>query len=111
MIWRDKDDLIGLLLYGILWGIPLLLMIILTLRGDVSWGIIAFYEIPAIIGLLELKPWKKKEIPGIEQIQYIIRGTIPDSSRTFRFIMALIPGYNMILAWGTIEKWLKNGKF
>lgn len=108
MIWRDRDDFLGVLIYGILWGIPLLLMMFFTLKGDISWAIIIFYEIPAIIGLIELRPWKRKEIPGREEIEYIIRGTIPDSSRTSRLIMALIPGYNIFLAWGTIEKWSRN---
>jgi len=108
MIWRDKDDIIGFLIYGVLWGIPLLLMLVLTFVGKVPLGLVIFYEIPAVISLFGLRPWKRMEISGDEQTRYILHGHVPDSSRTARLIWAFIPGYNIFFAWGFISNYFKK---
>ncbi len=106
MIWKNKYDIIGLIFYTVIWGIPLLFMLIFTFMGEIPLGIIIFYELPTIISLIALEPWKKHKTPGDEQVQYIIHGTLPESSKTTRFIKALMPAYNIFIAWGTIENWL-----
>jgi hypothetical protein len=108
MIWRDKDDYIGLIVYGILWGIPLLFLIILTIKGEMDLGIVICYEVPALISLILVRPWKKIEPENYEKVGYMIHGSIPMSSRTSRFIMALLPILNILVACALLWHFFKK---
>ena len=100
--WNNRDDYVGLIFYLIVWGIPLAGMLVLTFMGAVPILLVLFYEIPAVICLVALRPWKREKTGNHEIVQYLLYGHIPDSSRTTRFIRALLPGYNIFLACSVI---------